>query len=294
MAKFVINEELLAQIEMLQTLIKNNIAGLFGGNHKSKTYGSSCEFAQHRDYVTGDDITKIDWNAFARFDKLYMKMFLDERQMHTRIYIDASRSMEFGDNKKAEQALRIAATLAYLSINEMDKVSIYAIKDKALISVCENMVGKDAYYSSIGRLNDIVFDGDSFISEAIVPSNVGYGDGLSVIISDFMTDNNFEDAINHLVSKKRDVFCMQVLADEEIEPNARGKMHFFDSEHGEKYYRKNITREIARAYKRALEYVINRIKDFCNSRGADHMLVASSTPIGEIFFGKLVSQEVLK
>ena len=71
MAKFVINEEFLQQVETLQILIKNNIAGLFGGNHRTRNFGSSCEFADYRDYIAGDDITKIDWNAFARFEKLY-------------------------------------------------------------------------------------------------------------------------------------------------------------------------------------------------------------------------------
>ena len=230
MAKFEITEELLSQIENLQMLLKNNVAGMFGGNHKSRTYGSSCEFADYRDYVDGDDTTKLDWNAYARFDKLFLKLFLDERQMHTRIYIDASRSMEYGDSKKAERALLYAATIAYLSVCEMDKVSVYVIKDKAVHEIIRGMVGKESFLSSIGKLEEIVFDGDSFISEAIVPENVGYGDGLSVIISDFLTDNDYEAAIDHLISKRRDVFCLQILAMDELNPQARGKGHFFDSE----------------------------------------------------------------
>ena len=79
MARKVIDEEILGQFEILQMIIKNNVAGMFGGNHKSKTYGSSCEFADYREYAPGDDITKIDWNAYARFEKLYTKLFLDER-----------------------------------------------------------------------------------------------------------------------------------------------------------------------------------------------------------------------
>ena len=66
-----INEEFLQQVETLQMLVKHNVSGLFGGNHQSKTFGSSCEFSDYRDYMAGDDITKIDWNAYARFDKLY-------------------------------------------------------------------------------------------------------------------------------------------------------------------------------------------------------------------------------
>ncbi len=294
MAKFQITEELLSQMEILQMLLRNNVAGMFGGNHKSRTYGSSCEFADYRDYVDGDDTTKLDWNAYARFDKLYLKLFLDERQMHTRIYIDASRSMEYGDAKKAEQALRCAALIAYLSVCEMDKVSVYIIKDKSVRCIIRSMVGKEAFLSSIGALEEVVFDGDSYISEALVPEQVGYGDGLSVIISDFLTDNDYETAIDHLLGKRRDVLCLQILAREEQNPQTRGRVHFFDSESADRYYRKNIDREIIKAYKEALAYATERIRTYCESRGADYLLISAETPTAEIFMEKLVNKGVLK
>ncbi len=294
MAKFVITEELLTQMEALQMLLKNNVAGMFGGNHKSRTYGSSCEFADYRDYADGDDTTKLDWNAYARFDKLYLKLFLDERQMHTRIYIDASRSMEYGDARKAEQALRCAALLAYLSVCEMDKVSIYVIKDKSVHEIIRGMVGKEAFLSSIGALEQIVFDGDSYPSDALVPANVGYGDGLSVIISDFLTDNDYERAIDHLVSKRRDVLCLQILSREELNPQSRGKVHFFDSEAQSRFYRKNIDREIIAAYREALAFATDRLRTYCESRGAGYLLAAAEDTPQEIFFEKMVNMGVFQ
>lgn len=294
MSKLVITDEFLQQVELLQMLIKNNVAGMFGGNHKSKTYGSSCEFADYRDYFPGDDVTKIDWNAYARFEKLYTKLYLDERQMHTRIYIDASRSMEFGKGKKDEQALKIAAVLAYLSIGEMDKVSIYALRNKELTEVISGMLGKESYFNSIGKLNDIEFSGDSYISEALLPANVGYGDGMSVIISDFLTENDYESAIDYLTSKRRHVLCVQILSKEELNPKARGKMHFFDSEDANRFYHRNINREIIRAYKQALEYATGRIREYCAARGADYLLVSDEESAGEVFFDKLVNMGVLK
>lgn len=289
-----VNEAFLQQVELLQTLVKNNVAGLFGGNHKSKSYGSSCEFADYRDYIPGDEIKKIDWNAYARFDKMYLKLYLDERQLHTRIYIDASRSVGYGNGKKDEQAIKIAATLAYLSVCEMDKVSVYTIKDKQVTEIISGMLGRERYFNEIGKLNDIVFDGDSYISDAILPSKVGYGDGMSIIISDFLTDNDYEYGIDHLISKKRDVFCIQVLSSEELNPKSRGKMHFFDSEDVSRTYRKNINRDIIDAYKKALEYVKNRISGFCASRGAEYMLVSAERSMYEIFFGELADIGVVK
>jgi uncharacterized protein (DUF58 family) len=294
MAKFVITEEFLQQAESLQMLIRNNIAGMFGGNHQTRNFGSSCEFADYRDYMDGDDTTKIDWNAYARFDKLYLKLYLDERQMHTKIYIDASRSMEYGDARKADQALRLAAFLAYLSVCEMDKVSIYTIRGSQVTEVISNMVGKEAYLSSIGKLNDIVFDGDSFISDAILPTKVGYGDGATIVISDFLTDNDYEGAIDLLTEKKRDIFCLQILSNDELHPQFRGRMHLFDSETEGLEYRRNIDRTIAQAYKDALAYVTNRIQSYCAVRGATYLLVEAEDTIVDIFFNKLVNLGVLK
>ena len=253
MSKIAINEEFLQQLEALQILLKNNLAGLFGGNHKSRTYGSSCEFADYRNYIPGDDISKIDWNAYARFEKLYLKLFLDERQVHTRIYIDASRSMDYGRGEKALMALKIAAALAYLSVCEMDRVSVYYIKNNKVHEVMNNIVGKEAFYNSIGKLNDIEFS-----------------------------------------DKKRDLFCFQILSKEEIKPNIRGKVHFYDSEDVNKQYRKNINKEIVTAYNEALEYTKNRIKTYCNSRNASYMLVQSDKSVNEIFLKNLPEMGVLK
>jgi hypothetical protein len=176
----------------------------------------------------------------------------------------------------------------------MDKVSIYVIQEGEVKEVIVGMLGKDAFVHEIGKLNDIEFSGDSYISKAILPTKVGYGDGMSVIISDFLTDNNFEDAIDYLASKRRDILCAQVLSKEELNPKARGKMHFFDSENTAKFYRKNINREIAQAYKQALEFATGRISDFCASRGADYMLVSAEDSMQEVFFGKLADKGVIK
>ncbi len=295
MKKMVIDEAFLSEIEALQTILKNNVAGMFGGNRQTKSFGSSCEFADYRDYVPGDDVTKIDWNAYARFDKLYQKLYLDERQMHTKIYIDTSRSMNHGaEEEKASQAIRLAAAFAYLSVCEMDRVSIYTIAGGELCEVVAGMVGKDAYLECINKLNEIEFDSDAKISEAIVPSSVGRGDGFSIIISDFLTDDDYERAIDRLAEAKRDLICVQILSREEMNPQIRGKMHLFDSEARSKFFRKKIDADVIRAYKDALQYVVDRIRTYCESREARYLFVPSYAPLAEVFFGDLVDAEVVK
>ena len=290
--KNVIDEQFLQQLELFTLAVKDNVAGLFGGNHKSKKYGSSCEFADYRDYIEGDDITKIDWNLYGRFEKMYLKLFLDERQMHTRIYIDGSTSMSF--YQKDEFALKLTSTLAYLSVKDMDKVSIYVVHDGYAEPVIENLVGKDSFMNEISSLNKVKFDGNASLSNAIVRSMVGYGDGRSIIISDFESEDKYQDAIDYLRSKRRDVLCLQILGKEELEPLARGRMILRDSEQDEKFYKNNIARDVLQAYQKAIEYVTTRIEKFCMSREADYLLISTEDTMKEIFLNKMVQRRIIQ
>ncbi len=294
MAHYTINEAFLQRLERLQSVLKNNRAGQFGGNHKSRMFGSSCEFSDYREYMAGDDITKIDWNVYARTEQLQLRLYLDERQLHTRIYIDTSRSMDFDDGKKAQMAIEIAATIAYLSVCELDRVSVYTIRDSQVDEVISGMVGRERFYQQIEKLNCVEFGGDCMISDGILPTKVGYGDGMSVLISDFLTDHDYETAIDYLVDKKRDLLCVQTLLASEINPQLRGKNHLFDAEDNQKFYRKNIDREVIAAYKQAVRYVQERIRNYCSAREASYLLATDQTPIDRLFFEQMTAIGVLK
>ena len=294
MKKVLIDEAILGELETLSTLLKNHQAGMFGGNRQTKKFGSSCEFADYRDYMPGDDVTKIDWNVYARFDKLYQKLYLDERQMHTKIYIDASRSMNYGDEEKAYTAVRLAAAFAYVSVAEMDKVSVYVIHADTVEELIVGMVGKDSYVNSVNKFNDVEFYGESDLVAAISRANIGMGDGYSVIISDFFGDSDFDYAVNLLADKKRDILAVQILSREELNPQLRGKLHLFDAENSEKFYRKKIDKERVRAYKEALKFVTDRIRNAVQSRGGEYILVPSYASVSDVFFGELVDLGVLK
>ena len=290
--KQIIDERFLSQLELFSLAIKDNVAGLFGGSHQSKKYGTSCEFADYREYVEGDDISKIDWNIYGRFEQLYLKLYLDEKQMYTKIYIDASKSMSFFN--KDEYALRLAASLAYLSVSEMDRVSIYLVKDKSVIPLFETIIGREKLLENIAKLNDVTFDGDVFMSEAIMRSDVGYGNGKSIIISDFLTYNDYFSAIDYLRDKHRDVLCIQLLAPEEINPGARGKHILYDVEDTSRFFKGSINRDILAAYQKALEFVEDRLLNYCASREADYTLYDTSISLRELFMDRLFNKGVIR
>ena len=286
----IIDETFFQGLEQLDIYLKDNIAGAFGGNHKSEKTGSSSEFADYREYIPGDDIRKIDWNVFSRFEKLYLKLFLDERQMHHRIYIDGSKSME---NKKTF-ALKIAVAFGYLAVKAMDKVSIYVIQDHKNYKVLDGVVGKQSFYNLVAKIDDIEFKGESHISDGILYSSTGYGNGMSVIISDFLTDNDYKKAINYLKDKHRDITCIQVLSDEEINPIYSGKSILYDVENSNKMYKKNIKKEHLKAYKMALDYIRNDIESFCNSRQANYLFASTSDSINKLILNDSIKKEIVK
>ena len=111
MKKKIIDEGFLSLLEGRDLQIRRSMQGLFGGTRPSPFFGSSAEFAEYREYVPGDDLRRVDTNLLARFDKLYTKQFVDERQLHHRIYVDASRSMDWGTPNKGHLALKLCAAL---------------------------------------------------------------------------------------------------------------------------------------------------------------------------------------
>ena len=119
----VLDGAFLAMLEARDLKIRDPMNGLFGGNRRSKAYGSSAEFADFREYVPGDDLRRIDWNLYGRFEKLFLKLFVDERQLHHRIYIDASASMDWGEPSKADTALKLAAAMALADLVSEDELS---------------------------------------------------------------------------------------------------------------------------------------------------------------------------
>lgn len=288
----IIDERFLSQLELFSLAIKDNVAGLFGGSHQSKKYGTSCEFADYREYVEGDDISKIDWNIYGRFEQLYLKLYLDEKQMYTKIYIDASRSMSFFN--KDEYALRLAASLAYLSVSEMDRVSVYLVKGKSVVPLFEKIIGREKFFENVSKLNSVTFDGETFMSEAILRSDVGYGNGKSIIISDFLTDNDYLSAIDFLRDKHRNVLCIQLLAPEELNPTARGKNILYDSEDSNKYFKGNISRDVLLAYHKALDFLEENLTNYCASREADYALYDTSISLRELFMDRLFNKGVIR
>ena len=125
-------------------------------------------------------------------------------------------------------------------------------------------------------------------------SDVGFGNGKSIIISDFLTNNDYFSMIDYLRDKHRDVLCIQLLAPEEINPTSRGKNILYDSENSNKFFKGNITRDLLDAYKKALTHIQDELTNYCGSREADYTFYDTSISLKELFFDKLLNKGVIR
>ena len=293
-----LNDEFFSRLETLSLELRADLAGFFGGKHLVKTYGQTVEFADYREYMLGDDIRRIDWNLFSRFEKFFLKLFTDERQMHTQIFLDCSASMGKINPEKGSYALAVAAALGYLSVHNMDKVSFKLIKDEKAEDPFGTIVGKRAFFNAISTLEALEFDGESDLRSSIINApNPGNNDGLTVIISDFFTDTDWKSAVDYLCYKKRQVILIQVLTPEEIEPTYMGRMNLIDSESVDvqdiRNMRMKIDRASQNAYERAMKEIHDDLNSFANSRGAAFISISTAEPIEKVLFKELLKVGIM-
>ena len=293
-----LNDEFFSRLESLELELRADLAGFFGGKHLVRTYGQTVEFADYREYMLGDDIRRIDWNLYSRFEKFFLKLFTDERQMHTQIFLDCSASMGKDNPEKAAYALGIGAALGYLSVHNMDKVSFKLINGEKAEDPFGTIVGKRAFFNAISTLNSLEFDGESDLRSSIINApNQGNNDGLTVIISDFFTDTDWKSAVDFLSYKKRQVLLIQVMTPEETDTLYMGRMNLIDSESLDvqdvRNMRMKIDRASQNAYERALREIHDDLNTFANSRGAAFISVRTDQPIEKVLFKELLKVGIM-
>lgn len=290
-----LNDEFFSRLESLAFNLRKDLGGFFGGKHLVSTYGQTVEFADYREYMLGDDIRRIDWNLYSRFEKYFIKLFTDERQMHVQIYLDCSGSMGKVNPKKGAYAIGVAAAIGYLAIHNMDKVSYYLIKGDKAENPFGTIVGKNAFFRAMNTLDQTEFADEAEISPAIISTpNMGTGDGLAVIISDFYSDSDWKKGVDYLVYKKKQVLLVQIHSPDELDPSYTDRINLIDSESTDMADARNmkirINKSMQQAFKEAVAAFFDDIQDFCKRREAGFISLDCEKSIEKELFSELLKR----
>lgn len=290
MGEKLFDQEFFAKLNNLAIAMNTRMTHGMGGGRKSNAKGTSVEFSDYREYIPGDDIRRIDWGAYGRLDKLYIKRFMEEKEGIFQIFIDTSTSMDFGEPKKSRTALQLAGALAYLVLNNLDRVYISEMQENSLTQG-KGRAGKQAFQQIMRELERISFDGKTNLNKAIM-SRQFQGSGVSIIISDFFDERGIEEAVKYLHYKKQQIILIQVLARQEVDIEGEGMVNLLDMETGEEV-RLTLNRAAIEQYKQALSGMQERLQALARKYEMSYIQMIADEPLEKFLFDHVCNQGII-
>jgi uncharacterized protein (DUF58 family) len=251
------------------------------GERRSKRKGQSVEFADFRGYVPGDDLRSLDWNLFARLDKLIIKLFLEEEDLHFYTLVDASSSMDFGTPTKLEYAKQLAAALGFIGLVRADRVRIETLGTD-LAHAGPVLRGRKSVWRMLDFVGSIQPGEAATLAEGVKNFSLrNPGKGVVVLISDLMDKNGYESALRYLMARQMDVYVVQVLSQEEIDPDVKGDLRLVDCEDAD-IAEVTVSAPLIARYKATLNAFVGSAQEFCNRRGMNYLLANNQTPVKDL------------
>ncbi len=299
-----LDPQLIARISRLDLASRKIFAGKLRGERRSKKRGESVEFADHRPYALGDDIRHIDWNIYARLDRLFLKLFLEEEDLSLHIVLDASASSDCGDPNKFLFMQRVAMTLGYIGLINYNRVSAAimggmprgadAPPDEVPLWTIRNLRGRRRTHDLARFLCSVEPAGPSdFRNHARRIALSRTGRGVMVVLSDFLMKEGYENALRLLVGRGYDLFCIQVLSPQEVEPDIRGDLRLTDIEDGDTA-EVTVSAPLLKRYRQILGAYTNRLYTFCARRDITLLSVQSKTPIDTLVLDYFRKRRLLR
>lgn len=255
-------------------------AGMSGGR-KSSMKGNSVEFSDFREYILGDDIRKIDWNAYGRMNRLFIKLFQEEKEGIFRIFLDGSKSMDYGEKKKSVLARRIAGMLSYIVLNNLDRVYLTKLGDEN-IQPGKGITGRQSFQKILFALENMTFEGNVSLYEGIQKCKIS-SRGVTIIISDFFCEEELESMLRYLVYHKQEVILIHTLAVEEVSPDLEGHLNLIDME-TKNDIRVSMSGSVLGKYKKTLHEFQERIIQLSRKYQAHYMFVSTEDALDKFIF----------
>lgn len=315
--------ELLRQLEQFQLLAARRAKSSAKGERRSRARGQSVEFADHRNYVPGDDFRYLDWNLYGRLDRLFLKLYEEERELPVRIFLDASESMTFGTPVKFDFARQIAAAIGYVALCGFDRVGVTVFPNAPVAlqrpktevltgegpfagsgnsdpqseliarAALRTVRGKKSSLEFFRNLSALTAGGPASFNESLRRGALeSRQTGLAVVLSDFLDPAGYEPGLNALIGRGFQVDCVQVLAPEELAPGTYGDLRMVDSETGS-IQEVTFGKFRLKAYQQTVQNYIQRLREFCSSRGINFFMAGSDTNLEDLLLKRLRRAEVI-
>lgn len=225
-----LSNAVLSRLERMRINATRRFTNASRGENLAGRGGASIEFADYRNYVAGDDVRYVDWNAFARLNRPYLKIYRREEELHVVILVDASSSMDF--EGKLTMARSLAAAFGMMGLLGTERVSVYTFNEPgATPGMLRPCRGRASLMSLFAFLEGVEGGGESLIDtdiEGFLRHHIGRG--VAVVLSDFLTTGDMPRAFNQLYSSGLEIFACQILGPSELDPELVEDARFIDCE----------------------------------------------------------------
>jgi uncharacterized protein (DUF58 family) len=263
-------------------LSRKVLLGKLQGERRSKKRGQSVEFADYRQYVAGDDLRFIDWNLYARLDRLFLRLFLEEEDLSVSVVMDVSQSMDYGEPHKLLYATKLAAALGYIGLARYNRVSVFCFAD-TVTGQLMNLRGRrpvPQLLEFLGRQQPLAQQPGNLAAACRRFALLQRSKGIVVLISDFLDKGDLADALRYLTGDRYDAYAIQVLSPQEIDPQQGdivGDLRLRDVEDGD-IAEVTVTQPLIRRYQTNLEAWCHHLRDQCLKRNIAYLFSDTSVP----------------
>ncbi len=280
--------EFMSSLDRLDVRSRKMLRGTVQGERRSKKRGASVEFADYRNYVVGDDLRRIDWNLYARLDKLFLRLFMEEEDLSVSLVLDVSGSMDYGDPNKLLYAKRMVAALGYVALTHYNRLNVYSFSD----TVLEQRVGMRgrrpvpemlAFLEGLSPGKSGAARGD-LTAACKRLSAVQQKPGIVVLVSDFMEKGDVAGALKYLAGEKYDGYAVQLLSPQEVDPTQGGvvgDLRLTDLEDGD-MAEVSVSAALLDRYKANLEAYCQSVKAACAKRGLTYLAATTDVPVERV------------
>jgi uncharacterized protein (DUF58 family) len=282
-----LDRDFLEKLERLTIHWQKSFAGLVGGHNRSRYPGAGQEFLDHRNFHHGDDLRAVNWRAYMRLEKLFLKMFQVEPRVPVRLLLDTSASMLAHGGLKFDYARKLAGALCYVGLVRLDTIEIQGFAGRLMQRVISTG-GRHRFFGVMDGISALQASGATNCLASVREFIGTYSQrGLVIIISDFLDDQSCERALQYLTDYGHELMLLQLWADEDRVPPWTGELELRDAETGAGL-KLDFDDDARRRYTRAFDDYSAGLQTMAMRSGGRYAGVATSQSLESVIFGDLI------
>lgn len=289
-----LDREFLTTLERVTLLCRKDLSGPVGADHRSRSHGPGMEFSDYRRYSSGDDPRYLDWSAYLRLGKLFLKLYETERHVPVRILLDRSESMGYDEATKSKflYAQRLAATFAYLALLHLDTAAVVPFADRIGKPLIVSG-GRDNFWPVLQFLAEQNCGGSTRLYESVKDFLRRFSTpGIAIIVSDFFDEEGCEPAMAVLRGAGHDFVLVQVHSAEEQRPSITGDLILEDAETGAQRALE-CSQESVALYERGFLEFSTRLQELAVRHGGRYARAVTNIPYQDFVLRGLRTSRVV-